>query len=233
MPGDARRFHTDPVDLATVIGSNARRLRKNAEVTLDEVSLAARRYGLSWSESRVADFEAGRVAPDLRTLVPFCLALVDAGCVGATWDKLLISLPPIRINDSLLMWDDTLKKLLSGRIVKVKRLHDAESGGDDDPNLLTPDEWLIVQRFQTDDPFAAIRVHRSAGATEERVAKSLGIPGMLVAAATASLWGSTFSQERDRRAGKGANAQKRGQITRQMRAELQAAIKAATHGDDQ
>jgi hypothetical protein len=78
-----------------------------------------------------------------------------------------------------------------------------------------------------------MRVHRSAGATEERIRKSLGISSMLLSLATASLWKRTFSQERDRRAGAGANAQKRGQVTRQMRAELKAAVQAAKHGDDQ
>jgi len=102
-------------------------------------------------------------------------------------------------------------------------------------NLLTPEEWLIGEKFPlaADDPMILVRVYRSAGATEERIRKSLGISAMLLARATASLWKRTFSQERDRRAGAGANAQKRGQITRQMRAELDAAIEAAKHGDDQ
>jgi hypothetical protein len=55
---------------------------------------------------------------------------------------------------------------------------------------------------------------------------------MLLACLSAALWKRTFSQERDRRAGEGANTQKRGQVTRQMRAELEAAIEALKHGDD-
>jgi hypothetical protein len=234
MPGDAETSDTDIADLATVIGFNARRFRRNAGVTLDEVSRAARRYGLSWSESRVADFEAGRVAPDLRTLIPISLALVEAGCVGATWDKLLTSVPPIRISNTLLMWDDELRKLLSGHIVTVKHPENTRDDSDDH-NVLTPEEWLIGRKFplDADDPMILMRVHKSAGATEERIRRSLGIPSILLSRATASLWKRTFSQERDRRAGAGANAQKRGQVTRQMRTELQAAIGAATSGDDQ
>jgi hypothetical protein len=49
---------------------------------------------------------------------------------------------------------------------------------------------------------------------------------------SAALWKGTFSEERDRRAGDGANAQKRGQVSRRMQAELEAAIKAAIDGDD-
>lgn len=174
------------------------------------------------------------MAPNLATLCAFCLALIDAGCKEATFPKLLRSLPPIRINDSLLLWDDNLMKLLSGhRIAKQQRPEGTRN--DDDHNLLTPEEWLIAQKFPVDgdDPMILMRVYRSAGATEERIRKSLGIPPMLLATATASLWKRTFSQERDRRAGAGANAQKRGQVTRQMRAELEAAIRAAKHGHDQ
>ena len=174
------------------------------------------------------------MAPDLRTVVPFCLALAEAGCVGATLDKLLTSVPPIRINDSLLMWEDQLRKLLSGHIVKVKRPEDTHDDSDDH-NLLTPDEWVIGEKFplDADDPMILMRVHRSAGATEERIRRSLGISSMLLSRATASLWKATFFQERDRRAGAGANAQKRGQVSRQMRAELEAAMEDAKRGDDQ
>lgn len=216
-------------DLTAVIGSNARRLRRDAGLTLDQVSQAARQRGLNWSESRVADFEAGRVAPDLRSLVPFSLALTDAGCSRASFHKLLMSATPIRVNESLLLWHDDLAKLLSGRIVKVER---PESEDDDYGYALTPDEWIFSQRFPIADPAIMMRVHRSAGATEERVRKALGIPPMLLAIVSTSLWERTFSQERDRRAGSQANAQKRGQVTRQMRSELEAAIEAAKHGHD-
>ena len=75
-------------------------------------------------------------------------------------------------------------------------------------------------------------VIKTPGATEKRTRKALGISSTLLADLSAALWNRTFSQERDRRAGEGANAQKRGQVSRQMRKELQAAIEAATHGDD-
>jgi len=93
----------------------------------------------------------------------------------------------------------------------------------------------FTDTFMTPTPRPTTSNHgeRCRTVPEERIRKSLGISAMLLATATASLWKRTFSQERDRRAGAGANAQKRGQITRQMRAELDAAIAAAKHGDDQ
>jgi transcriptional regulator with XRE-family HTH domain len=219
----------DARDLAAVIGENAHRLRTSANLTLDQVAVAARQYGLRWSESRVADFEAGRVAPDLRTLVAFALALIDAGCAGASFHKLLMSPSPIRINESLLLWHDDLIGLLSGQIVKLDRPDSADDGS---RHALTPSEWILAQRFPMKDPTILVRVYKSAGATEERIRKALDVPPMLLAIATTSLWNGTFSQERDRRAGAAASAQKRGQITRKMRTELADTIKAARYGDD-
>ena len=56
--------------------------------------------------------------------------------------------------------------------------------------------------------------------TQHSLGKSLGVQSKVNA---------TFSNERDRRAGPDANRQKRGQVTRQLKAELQ---KAITDGND-
>lgn len=69
-----------------------------------------------------------------------------------------------------------------------------------------------------------------SGLAEQRLAKTLGISAGRLADASAQLWGATFSDERDRRAGVGANQQKRGAISRELRAELE---KALADGDDQ
>jgi transcriptional regulator with XRE-family HTH domain len=206
--------------LATVIGKNARRLRTNAGLTLDQVSIAAQMRGLNWSESRVADFESGRVAPNLATLIAFCLALADAGCADATFPELLRSETPIRINDSLLLSNKQVVDLIS----RLPRWG---------PGLPPPE---AIEAFDASAILTAVTKAsgtKVSGATEERTRKALGISRMELADWAASQgWKRTFSEERDRRAGEGANAQKRGQVTRQMRKELQAAIEAANHGDD-
>lgn len=68
----------------------------------------------------------------------------------------------------------------------------------------------------------------SAGETEERIAKALGVETWLVVRACAALWKSTAAAERDRRSGPDATKQARGRITRQLRDELRAVI----NGDD-
>ena len=54
--------------LAQVAGANARKLRRDANVTLDELAAAASSYGLPWTTGRVGALESGQVKPDLATL---------------------------------------------------------------------------------------------------------------------------------------------------------------------
>ena len=57
-----------------------------------------------------------------------------------------------------------------------------------------------------------------------RLAARLGISRDELAALSLRLWRKPFSQERDRLAGPDANKQKRGQVSRTLRAELEKAI---------
>jgi transcriptional regulator with XRE-family HTH domain len=63
------------VSVAKVIGEGARALRLDADVTLEQMARAAQRYGLPWTSGRVGDFEAGRTAPSLPTLIAATAAL--------------------------------------------------------------------------------------------------------------------------------------------------------------
>jgi transcriptional regulator with XRE-family HTH domain len=221
-------------DLATVIGENARRLRTSARLTLDQVAVAARQRGLNWSESRVADFESGRVAANLATILAVCVALDDLGCAKATPLELVRTARPIHVNDGLLLWSEDVAKLLSGRplVRHVTPEHVARTFSPGFTTITSPYEMKISMRYPVSDPTVLIAVARASGAAEERVRKSLGISSMLLASLSAAFWRRTFTEERDHRAGKDANPQKRGQVTRQMRAELKTAIEATPHGND-
>jgi hypothetical protein len=54
--------------------------------------------------------------------------------------------------------------------------------------------------------------------------KRIGVEPFAGAAAMAKLWGKTFVARRDELAGLDANAQRRGRISRQLKAELQELI---------
>lgn len=212
----------EELPLATVIGLNARNARKSAGLTLNHVAGAARARGLRWSESRVADFEAGRVTPNLTTLAAVCLALADLGCPNATLPELVTHPSPVEINESLALWSDDLRNVLSGQPAKKPRQRKQRRGRIE---VTDPREQTVLDRYaDVHSWLAAVNVRIAAGATEERVRKSLGISSDLLAAVSTALWKRSFSEERDRRAGAGANAQKRGQVSRRMQAELQAAM---------
>ena len=224
---------TGLVPLQTVIGLNAREFRHRAGLTLDQVSAAARRRGLKWSESRVADFEAGRVAPNLTTLLAVCLALNDAGCSEASLPLLVKYIVPVKINDALSLMDVDVVRLLAGQPVNGPEPMDPADS--DAAEILgwnrTPFERRLSQRLDADLPTFA-RIASTAGATEARISKSLGISSPLLAHLSAALWSRSFSEERDRRAGDDVNAQKRGRVSRDMQAELRAAIEGTELGDD-
>jgi hypothetical protein len=68
-----------------------------------------------------------------------------------------------------------------------------------------------------------------SGLAEQRLAKSLGVSSSHLTDVSFRLWRSTFSEERDRRAGAGANQQKKARVSRELRVEIE---KALVHGND-
>jgi hypothetical protein len=78
-------------------------------------------------------------------------------------------------------------------------------------------------------PLKQPRLHRS-GLAEQRLAKALSIGDARLAELSSQLWHSSFSEERDRRAGPGANQQKKARVSRELRVEIE---KALADGDDQ
>jgi hypothetical protein len=67
----------------------------------------------------------------------------------------------------------------------------------------------------------AVAVLRRSGLAEDRLAQRLGVNPDELALMSSQLWaGRTFSEERDLRAGPEANAQKRGQVSRTLQADL-------------
>jgi len=200
--------------IAAVVGANCRRIRTSAGVTQDELARAARRVGLKWTASKVRDFESGRSAPTFSTVLALTAALDDATKVTyvaastSTGNEIAISLNPayhpVRLAD-LVSFDG-----------EVTVTEDFEPSGDHLANFCDGGTW--------EHPKSAIDWPEMLGLTEQRVAATLGI-----STESLRLWNATFSKERDRRAGPDANRQKRGQVTRQLKAELQ---KAITDGDN-
>lgn len=192
-------------NLTKVIGTNTRQLRLAAGLTLDEFALVTRQYGLPWTSGRVGDLESGRVLPNLETVYTVAAALGHVTGHPVTLADLLTTDQPVAINDQLTADPD--------------QLHAAATGGP-----VTGECETNFRKFGAKvEAFIALRE------ADWRLCKQLGINREYGAAVMSQLWGHTFSDERDRRAGPEANAQRRGQVSRQLKAQLEEAISDGDH----
>lgn len=223
-------------DLASVIGANARRIRTEAGATLEDVAKAARRQGLTgWGGGRVSDLEHGRVSPTIPTLVAVSLALAEVRKSPLTLADLLHHDGPVEITGSLAIRGAALARFLGGEPVRLTKRDVPDLPGLDASGLAAGlEEWAGIAD-QLPQPLCdvsteqVLAVDRRSGEAERRIAKWLGVAPLTVAAASAYLYnGSTASEERDRRAGRDASAQKRGRVAREIRTE----IRGVLSGDD-
>jgi hypothetical protein len=200
--------------VAQVVAQNAKRLRDGRKVEL--VARAARLAGLDWGTGRIADLEAGRVSPTLPTLIALCWTFSD-----------LLNRP---VNLSELLAGKGYVTLLPNVIVPIGLLHRALAG----PVAGPPTPLELARRGF---PMAGLkvdpsdvradalqRVERSMLEADYRMAHSVGIPTESAAAQMQALWGRPFTAERDHRASPADSPQKRGRISRDLKAELQKAI---------
>jgi transcriptional regulator with XRE-family HTH domain len=218
--------------LALVVGANCKRIRSDAGVTQDGLARCAREVGLRWNAAKVGDFEAGRSAPTFATVLAVTLALQmaseRAANMRAMHDLIIGQLrgektphqadPPTRV---------TLADLVgSERSIAVTDELDVPAAAVAD--VCRGRTWMEAGPKQTIDRSAGT-LARHEGLSEHRLAKNLGITADRLADVSFQLWQSTFSDERDQRAGPDANQQKRGRISRELRAELE---KALADGND-
>jgi transcriptional regulator with XRE-family HTH domain len=213
--------------VAEVIGAGARALRLDAGVTLEQMARAAQLYGLPWTSGRVGDFEAGRTAPSLPTLVAAAAALGDVIGRPVSLAELVTGEGEVHINDKLSLDTSALRAALAGASITAHAI----------PQILATQEMqemaqlMISQtnfhwpnRLRAVDPDLRQEVLRDFSESDARMCKNIGVDQVLGAAAMAALWRRTFTAERDHRAGPDAKAQRRGQISRQLKADLQEVI---------
>ncbi len=221
----------EAIELAEVIGRNARRIRTEAGATLDAVGKAARQHGLaSWGGTRVSDFENGRVSPTVPTLVAVCLALGEIRRSPLTLAELLAHDGTVAINGGLAIRGAALGRFLDGEPVRLTK-RDVPGLPDVDTAALAGHvrqafEKLnrLPARLKDVEMARAYALKDRSGEAEQRIAKALGVDLLAVAVASTYLYDSTASEERDRRAGAEATAQKRGRITREIRTELEGVL---------
>jgi transcriptional regulator with XRE-family HTH domain len=210
--------------VAEVAGERARALRLDAHKSLEDVATAARSYGLRWSTGSVSDFESGRATPSLPTLLVVAAALGDViGRRVSLTDDLFGGDGFVVINDKLgSIALDKLRVILFGKAVRLTPVKRAPSP--------TARRRAKAAAALISGPADAVGVLQEFRESDMRMCKNIGVSLDVGATAMAELWqsgrwtGRTFVEERDHRAGPDANAQRRGQISRQLKAELQKVI---------
>lgn len=203
---------------------NCERLRTAIGATQDELARYARAVGLRWKASSVGDFEAGRSAPKFATVAAVGIALQLALEDAAERSADNPDLPESVWLADLVAFDGRV--ILTDQFAVFGRfLANACRGHSLALNELEVGPTVMGRAFVVD---AVAAILKQSGLTEQRQAKRMGLPPSDLAALSLMLWGKTFSQERDLRAGPAANSQKRGQVTRAMQVEL--AVKLAQMG---
>lgn len=220
--------------LAALLGANCKRIRTAAGVSQDELARHARDYGLKWTASAVGNFESGRTAPAFATVLVACLALemaISAG--GRPRQRVLLS--DLLSGDEFVSLTDTfspsaasIAAVCAGKQWDLDAADVAETAGYErmaDMRALAPGLFGDYGMRAVD----VEQLQRRSGQDEYRLARRLGLDNDRLLAESFRLWQRTFSEQRDKLAGPDANAQKRGQVSRQLRAELEEALH---HGDN-
>lgn len=212
------------------MGRNCKRLRTEIGLTQNEFARYARDRGLRWNSSAVADFEGGRSSPTFGTVLAVSLALELAAqiaeCyrwgpeIGGVFPELVQSDVDIQLNNGLAMPADLVAEVCRGKNWQVwaPRGHESKESLAFDQAIWGDEALTASQRLMV-----------RSGQPEERLARQLKIELSQLSDISNLLWQRTFSEERDRRAGADANAQKKGRISRELRQELEQEL---THGND-
>jgi transcriptional regulator with XRE-family HTH domain len=198
-----------PRTLPQVIGHNVRRIRLERRLTQDAIAAACRGSGLRGAGSRIAQIEAGDIAPTLPNVVRLAAALSALG--GAvTLPDLLQSEGAIQLADDPdeLVTSDQLVAFLAGWPADdigayLRAVPDADAPR---PGPLTPlppgvSGW---------------------GRADERTGRQLGLRKRAMQELTRSVWGWGLEAERERRVNETGRA--RGAITAELKEELVAEL---------
>jgi hypothetical protein len=196
----------EPQRLAVVLGRRCREIRTEIGARQDDLAAAARNAGLRWTGAKVSDFEAGRWASSFETVLVISLVL-EVLASGAGKDRAVTPADLIGDDGSVALTEEL--NVRASTISKVCRGRGWETS--------------------MDEPKGVEGVLARWGLAEDRLAKRLNITRKQLAETSWRLWQRSFSEERDRRSGADANAQRRGQVSRSLQAEIEEQL----HGSDQ
>jgi hypothetical protein len=215
--------------LAELVGRNYQRIRTTAGLSQNELARYGRDVGLHWNAAKVGDFEAGRSSPTFATILAALWALQTAinhraARRAAAGVSEPLAIAEVRLAD--LLQGAGFIAVNNALDIPAAILADVCSGEVPDPDRiqnrpLTSPSAALIHAEATGVQQEILAVLQRSGLTEDRLVKRLGVEPARLADASFRLWRKTFSEERDRRAGLDANQQKRGRVSRELRAELE------------
>ncbi|MBX3099009.1 MAG: hypothetical protein KF761_05460 [Salinibacterium sp.] len=204
--------------LAQVIGEKFHELRLQHGFTLDDFASVMRGYGYRWTTSRIFEFEAGKIPPNLGLIAAVSSALDALGVRGIS---VLSLIPgdqiPVEIAPGVIVERSALRQVVThgGMLAtagdlelkrnSLRRHFDGDGA-----------EWLRGGSWSTDAQYDAVFTYDLSDA---RAARALKLTVNEFSTVAVSLWGHRLVIERDRRAATGANAQALGRVTRELLVE--------------
>lgn len=216
------------VEFAQLVGRNVKRLR--AQHSMDALASATRGNGAVWDSGAIAKVERGQFKiGTVPALVLLAASLTDLLGRKVGIADLIESESLIHVSDTRAVSSTDLMRWFAGEQLALFVTDDSS----DAEYVADIERWAAGESAYPVPKVDKIVVEEVVAAqtlSDERVARTLELPNVVLASWSAALWGQTFTARRDELAGPDANAQKRGRITRELKTELQQAMSA--HGND-
>lgn len=169
---------TVPPTVGKVVGQNLQRVRKARRLTQERAAVLLVRAGLNWKRTHVSDLESGRRETlDAGTLV----------VLAAAWDLAVSDLFAGEGEVLLTPRADYAESWATAPRKELRRWFKGEL-----PDDRQPDAGLLVGGARS----VTLGLHEDA---EEALADRLGVDVRKVTEAAEELWGSSLTEERDRR----------------------------------
>jgi hypothetical protein len=189
------------VTLRHLVAGNITRLRVHAQVPVDRVAQVATNYGLNWTMPWLKSVEQGSRGLSAEQLLMMPLVLSSALAHRVTLADLVAGEQPVELAPDQQVSHAHLREVVTGE----PSHRPFTTSGIDPTALLTASNQQAVEKMRTVreanlgdvDVRTLGRAEAGAGQAEERLAKRLGVPVIVVIAAAASLWGRSLSDERD------------------------------------
>lgn len=217
----------DDVTLAEAVGRNARNIRRDAGLTLDDVARVGREYGARWTTARVVELEKGKRTLTVANLLLLQLSLSRLSGRGVRLAELVDGRYIVELTPRFGLAADGVARAFDGRTPNdspgvldraVLFMEDREVRGDVEQSVRNDIPDATAQEVLT----AMIAAQDLA---EVRAAKRLGIEVPSLRILARRLWDTDLVSERDARATT-SSAQARGRAMRELHNELSSALAA-------